>query len=189
VDAAFNLASLGKRVTLIDAKEDQLQSYDPSHVLSPYTEERLASIEKNIELVELEQSFRVKTVRAKENGFELISDNGKTLSSVGRPINCTGFNSGLGPVSAFFEMSESGYPIVNKYDESTLQRNLFLSGPKLKHGNVLLCFIYKFRSRFAIPCSIIGAELELDTAILNHYQQAGMLLEDFTCCETQQCFC
>lgn len=188
VDAAFNLAARGKRVTLVDANKDQPDTYDPSRVLSPYTAERLSSM-ANMDLIELEQGFQVDKVRSTEGGYELVSTTGKTLLSLGKPINCSGFNAHLGPAENLFDMTEDGLPIVNKYDESTRHRNLFLSGPKLVHGNILLCFMYKFRSRFATPCSIIDAELGLDTSILSHYQQAGMLLDDFTCCETQQCLC
>ena len=188
VDAAYNLSSRGKRVTLVDAGPDQQDTYDPSRVLSPYTAERLASM-ANADLVELEQGFKVEQVRAIEGGYELISATGKRLISIGKPINCSGFDTHLGPVESLFDKDENGFPKVNRFDESTRQRNLFLSGPKLVHGSILLCFIYKFRGRFASPCSIIGAELNLDTSVLNHYQQAGMLLDDFTCCEEQECFC
>jgi thioredoxin reductase len=188
VDAAYNLAIRGKRVTLIDSSQDQQDSYDPSRVLSPYTAERLSSM-ANMDLVELEQGFKVLEVNATKDEYEITSTTGDTLYSKGKPINCTGFNTHLGPVNKLFEIAKDGFPIVNKFDESTRNRNLFLSGPKLVHGSILLCFIYKFRGRFTTPCSIIGAELELDTSVLSHYQQAGMLLSDFTCCEAQQCFC
>jgi thioredoxin reductase len=188
VDAAYNLAQRGKKVTLLDTNTEQTDTYDPSRVLSPYTAERLVSM-ANSDLVKLEQNFRVQQVEALEQGFKLTDSQGKTLSSIGRPINCTGFATHLGPVKALFDIRKDGYPEVNKFDESTRHRNLFLNGPTLVHGTVLLCFIYKFRGRFATPCSIIGAELELDTSVLAHYQQAGMLLDDFTCCENQQCFC
>ena len=188
VDAAYNLATRGKRVTLVDSGSDQADTYDPSRVLSPYTAERLASM-ANMDLVELVQDFKVLEVNTNKDGSQLISTTGDTLYSEGKPINCTGFNTHLGPVSHLFDITEDGYPIVNKFDESTVYRNLFISGPRLVHGNILLCFIYKFRGRFTTPCSIIGAELQLDTSILSHYQQAGMLLSDFSCCEEQQCFC
>ena len=188
VDAAYNLAIRGKRVTLVDSGQDKQNSYDPSRVLSPYTAERLSSM-ANMDLVELEQGFKVLEVNETKVEYKLTSTTGDTLFSTGTPINCTGFDTHLGPVTDFFETAENGFPMVNKFDESTRYRNLFLSGPKLVHGSILLCFIYKFRGRFTTPCSIIGAELELDTSILSHYQQAGMLLSDFTCCEAQQCFC
>jgi thioredoxin reductase len=188
VDAAYNLATRGKRVTIIDSGTDQQETYDPSRVLSPYTAERLSTI-GNSGLVELVQGFKVLEVKSKSDGYELISTVGETLSELGKPINCSGFNAHLGPVSEFFDLTEDGFPKVNRYDESTRVRNLFLSGPRLAHGSILLCFIYKFRGRFAVPCALIATELGLDTSIVRHYQQAGMLLDDFACCETQQCFC
>lgn len=188
VDAAYHLAQRGKRVTLIEAGSDQPDTYDPSRVLSPYTAERLTSM-ANSDLVELEQGFEVVQVSRTQDGYELLSSTGDRLTSIGTPINCSGFDTHLGPVQALFDLDDDGFPIVNRFDESTRFRNLFLNGPKLVHGAILLCFIYKFRGRFARSCSIIGAEMELDTSILNHYQQAGMLLDDFSCCETQQCFC
>ena len=188
VDAAFNLAQLGKHVTLLDASSDRENTYDPSRVLSPYTAERLSNM-ANSGLVELVQDFKVLEVRAIHSGYECISTTGDRVQSSGSPINCTGFITDLGPANSLFSLNENGYPAVNKFDESTLCRNLFLSGPKLVHGDILLCFIYKFRGRFGIPCSVIGEELGLDTSILNHYQQAGMFLGDMSCCEDQNCFC
>jgi len=188
VDAAYNLAQLGKQVTLIDASYDQEKTYDPSRVLSPYTAERLTTL-ANSNLVELVQNFQVTQVTKKNNGYELQSTQGKTLESTGRPINCSGFNTHLGPVQSMFELDKQGFPIINKFDESTLFRNLYLSGPKLVHGSILLCFIYKFRGRFIAPCTAVAVELDLDLSVLNHYDQAGMLLDDFTCCEEQECFC
>ncbi len=88
-----------------------------------------------------------------------------------------------------FERNEKGDPIINKFDESVSRRNLFLTGSKLVHDDIVLCFIYKFRGRFATPCGLIGTELGLDTSILSHYQQAGMLLADLSCCKDQQCHC
>lgn len=188
VDAAYNLANLGKGVTLVDTGQQQPETYDPSRVLSPYTSERLQRLADN-DQVTIEQGFRVQLVRKTASGYDLISSDGKILHSQGRPINCTGFDTHLGPVRELFDVSEQGHPILNTYDESTLKRNLFFCGPKMVHGNILLCFIYKFRGRFGKACSIIGSELELDTEILNHYQQAGMLLDDLSCCEEQQCHC
>lgn len=182
VDAAYNLAQRGKRVTLIDANSDQEDTYDPSRVLSPYTAERLASLAQT-NLVELVHDFKVNHVTKNNEGYELVSNTGETLNSVGMPINCSGFDTYLGPVENLFELDQQGFPIINTFDESTLFRNLYLSGPKLVHGSILLCFIYKFRGRFASSCTAIGVELELDISVLNHYAQAGMLLDDLSCCE------
>ncbi|WP_067516206.1 NAD(P)/FAD-dependent oxidoreductase [Endozoicomonas ascidiicola] len=188
VDAAFNLASRGKYVTLLNTGHDKQETYDPSRVLSPYTAERLSAM-ANTNLVELQQGFQVDEVRVAENVYELLSTTGDKLTCSGKPINCTGFDAHLGAVSGLFDRTENGFPVVNQFDESTLYPKLFLSGPKLVHGDILLCFIYKFRGRFIAPCSVIAADLGLDISILNDYEQAGMMLSNFSCCETQQCYC
>ena len=188
IDAAYHLSRLGKKVCLLDGRDYETMTYDPSHVLSPYTSERLAQLSK-LDHVSIKSGFRVKEVLQAPEGFQIIAENNQTLFSHRPPINCTGFDCNLGPAEELFAINEQGFPMVNKYDESIKCRNVFLSGPKLMHGEILLCFIYKFRSRFSAPCSIIGAELELDLSILTHYQQAGMHLTDFQCCEDQQCHC
>ncbi|WP_070972131.1 NAD(P)/FAD-dependent oxidoreductase [Vibrio sonorensis] len=189
VDAAYHLAKRGKKVTILDeGNPDQGSTYDPSRVLSPFTASRLASL-SDLGLVTLETGFKVDSISSTQDGYELISDSGNKHHSPTTPINCTGFITHLGPAQELFDTGEEGFPVLNMFDESTKYRNIFLSGPKLKHGDILLCFIYKFRGRFARPCSIIGAELELDTSVLQEYQQAGMLLDDLTCCEEQECIC
>ncbi len=121
VDAAYNLATRGKRVTLIDSAQDKQDSYDPSRVLSPYTAERLSSM-ANMSLVELEQGFKVLAVEKSDAHYQVISTTGDMLISEEKPINCTGFDTNLGPVTKLFDTTSEGFPKVNKFDESTLYR-------------------------------------------------------------------
>lgn len=188
VDAAYNLAIRGKQVTLIDSSSEREQNFDPSRVLSPYTAERLSNM-SDMERVTLVEDFRVYDVQKSGNEYCLSSTNGDQLHSTGTPINCSGFSPCMVPVRNLFEWSVTGHPIVNSFDESTLHNNLFLVGPSLMHENVLLCFIYKFRGRFGIPCNVIGTELDLDKGVLANYREAGMLLDDLSCCINQECFC
>ena len=188
VDAAYHLASRGKHVILLDGETAQSDSYDPSKVLSPYTSERIQQM-ANADNVELVDNFEVASIISTKEGYLLKSTSGNEIISNTKPFNCTGFTTDLGPAKHLFDYVENGSPIVNDFDESTEYKNLFLTGAQLSYGDILLCFIYKFRGRFAVPCSTIGAELDLDLSILNHYQQAGMLLDDLSCCESQECFC
>ncbi|MBQ4835508.1 NAD(P)/FAD-dependent oxidoreductase [Pseudoalteromonas luteoviolacea] len=188
VDATFNLAKLGHKVTLLECSHDNEQTYDPSKVLSPYTAERMSCIANNTD-IDFNGEFEVSAVFKEGDIFVVQSIDGDEIRTPFPPINCTGFEIDLGPVSEFFVYQDNGYPWVSAFDESTKLRNLFLAGPRLFHDPTLLCFIYKFRGRFAAPCSVIGSELELDMSILKHYRQAGMLLEDLSCCQQQECFC
>jgi thioredoxin reductase len=188
VDAAYHLASRGKQITLLDGATTENTSYDPSKVLSPYTAERIQQM-ANADNVNLVDNFKVASLTSTKEGYQIRSTSGELFLSNTKPFNCTGFTINLGPAKSLFNYAENGYPIVNRFDESTRYKNLFLSGSQLSYGDILLCFIYKFRGRFSVPCSTIGAELELDLSILKHYQQAGMLLNDLSCCESQECFC
>jgi thioredoxin reductase len=188
VDAAYNLAKSGNKVTILDFVSNTANTYDPSLVLSPYTAERLANLSKR-DNVELDNNFRVNSVEIKENNYVVTSSCGKIIVSKYPPINCTGFDINLGPVSELFHYQVNGYPSINKFDESSKARNLFLAGSRLFHDPTLLCFIYKFRGRFFAPCSVIGEELALDMSILRHYKQSGMILNDLNCCVEQECFC
>ena len=188
IDAAYHLANLGKKVTLLDGGGSEKNTYDPSKVLSPYTAER---IQKMVHLgnVTLIDNFKVDSITSDQDGYHIHSLLGQSINSKTKPFNCTGFATHLGPAHDLFEYAEDGSPVINRFDESTLYKNLFLTGPQLSYGNILLCFIYKFRGRFAVPCTTIGAELKLDLNILNHYKQSGMLLDDLSCCQTQKCVC
>jgi len=189
IDAAWHLLAAGKRVTLLEKRTGADDTYDPSCVLSPVSKQRLSEMRENrdFSLVRGEEAVRVEPL---SEGYRLHSRTGKHWFSYEPPILCTGFEPDLGPVRGLFQYDEDGVPLLNSFDESTLVSRLFLNGPMLAYGNILLCFIYKFRGRFPVVCGAIGAELELDsTAILEHYYQAGMLLDDLSCCEDQQCYC
>jgi hypothetical protein len=73
----------------------------------------------NMSLVELEQGFKVLAVEKSDDHYKVISTTGDTLISEGKPINCTGFNTNLGPVTTLFDTTAEGLPKVNKFDEST----------------------------------------------------------------------
>ncbi|OCQ23707.1 hypothetical protein A7985_07125 [Pseudoalteromonas luteoviolacea] len=188
VDATFNLVSQGHEVTLLDLNGAQQDTFDPSRVLSPYTAERLSSL-SSAEGVEYDDDFEVSNVYQQGEEYIVQSTDGKEIVTPYPPINCTGFEIDLGPLTDFFVYQDNGYPWVSPFDESTKMRNVFLAGPRLYHDPTLLCFIYKFRGRFAAPCAVIAGELELDTSIFKHYKQAGMLLQDLDCCKEQECFC
>jgi hypothetical protein len=64
---------------------------------------------------------------------------------------------------------------------------LFVVGPSVRHGSIILCFIYKFRQRFAVVAHAIGEQLGLDTSVLDLYRPQ-MFLDDLSCCD-DTCAC
>ncbi|MGQ9636076.1 MAG: hypothetical protein ACUVXB_17775, partial [Bryobacteraceae bacterium] len=79
-------------------------------------------------------------------------------------------------------------------DESTRTPGLFVCGPMVRHrtpnGLAILCFIYKFRMRFALVAAAIAQRLGHDpTPMLANYEAANMVLNDVASCCGPACAC
>lgn len=188
IDAAWHWVLAGKSVTVLEQRSDRDTTYDPSRVLSPVSQERLEQLRES-PLFRLEMGQKVVRIERDGQAYAVLCRSGQRWESTEPPVFCTGFEANLGPVESLFLYDGEGVPLTNPFDESTLVPGLFLAGPRLAYGDILLCFIYKFRGRFPVVCWAIGAQLELDPAVLEHYRQAGMLLDDLSCCAEQECFC
>ncbi|MGL5834940.1 MAG: NAD(P)/FAD-dependent oxidoreductase [Waterburya sp.] len=186
VDAASNLAALGKKVKLLDRKSSwsNLDS-DPSISLSPYSLKRL-EIAYSLGLVELIGEQHIEAVKAVKNGYVVESEYEKWFSST-PPILCTGFDSSLKQIAPLFDWS-NGYAALTEADESTLTPGLFVVGPSIRHGELIFCFIYKFRQRFAVVGNAIAQRLGIATTPLEVYRREGLFLDDLSCC-SNDCVC
>jgi len=188
-DSAVNLVKQGKKVILID-KEDYLHlvNSDSSYSLSPFTRDR---IKECIDDIEYYRKTRVKEVTFDKGKYIVKTSNGNKFISDYEPINCTGFDSSLKVVRELFDFKEK-YPLLNDFDESTKTKNLFLVGPRVKHGSALFCFIYKFRQRFAVIAEKIAKENKLPAKkierVIQEYKDNNFYLKDLSCCGSE-CSC
>jgi putative flavoprotein involved in K+ transport len=188
IDAAINLVALGKRVRVLDAARAwESDSSDPSISLSPYTHERLDSTLQTGR-VELIGDARVASVEQVADEYVVHGAAGQRWHTPVPPILATGFVGSLSLVSGLFDWHEDGYALLTERDESTRTPGLFLVGPNVRHSNIIFCFIYKFRQRFAVVAQAIGERLGIDTTPLNTYRSGGMFLEDLSCCG-DECVC
>lgn len=188
IDAAVNFSKLGKKVTVLDGSDRWNEfSSDPSTILSTYTYERLENelSKGNIELV---SNFKVAEVKEKNGEYEVISENGESFNSEQKPILCTGFSGGMRPIETLIEEDQNGNIALTEKDESVTTKNLFISGPMVRQGNVIFCFVYKFRQRFPVIAKEIGERLDIDTESLEVYRKANMFLDDLSCCNLE-CAC
>jgi len=191
-DAAIQLSKLGKKVTVIDKSERWTAkgSSDPSMELSPFTKDRLREIESSIELL---SGYEVHWIEPDmEGGYLVYVENkdgeNRFLKTKQAPILATGFKGSVSLIEPLFEMDSAGKALLTTEDESTITPGLYLTGPSVNHGNLLFCFIYKFRQRFAVIASSIGTSLGLDLSPLDNYRKEGMFLDDLSCCgEDCQC--
>jgi len=182
IDAAVQLSNLGARVRVLDERASwDVDDSDPSISLSPFTKQRLrrALRDKRIELI---GGVRVIEVTQYNHGYAIRTDDGDWHAVTAPPILATGFVGSTSLIADLFEWRADGYPMLNDEDESTCTTNLFLVGPSVRHDRHIFCFIYKFRQRFAVVARAIGQRLGLDVQPLAFYRQAGMFLDDLSCC-------
>ena len=187
IDAAVNLVRAGKQVRVLDDTAPwELVAPDPSISLSPYTQGRLrkAQASGRLELI----PAGVDRVE-RQNGHYIVHGlAGERWISPTAPILATGFAGSLSLVHELFDWHEEQYyALLTGDDESTKTPGLFLVGPAVRHGSIILCFIYKFRQRFAVVAHAIGQRLGLDTGVLDAYRPQ-MFLDDLNCCD-DTCAC
>ena len=79
---------------------------------------------------------------------------------------------------------DGGDPKLNDVDESTLVPGLFLVGPQVRQADQILCFVYKYRQRFAVVINEVARRLGLDTAkAIATARRQHMFLDDPACCK------
>ncbi|MCK9859660.1 NAD(P)/FAD-dependent oxidoreductase [Paenibacillus sp. ATY16] len=192
-DAAIHLAKLGKKVTIIDRNGRWLEkgSSDPSVELSPFTKDRLNRVEDG--QIQLLPGHEVHWIeRTEDGGYLLFCENieggERFVKTAHPPILATGFQGSLTMIKHMFEQNPQGGVLLTEKDESTLTPGLFVSGPSVSHGQLLFCFIYKFRQRFGVIAEAIAARMDVDTTVLQQYRDQGMMLSDLSCCG-EDCKC
>mgnify|MGYP001792225405 CR=1 FL=1 len=189
IDAAIGLALAGKQPIVLDRGAPWLDGdKDPSRALSPYTLQRLAEVRQEREITLLPDADVI-ALEEEGDGIRILAGDGRSWLSAGAPVLATGFGSGTGPVSGWFEYDNFGLPMLTGEDESVAQPGLFLVGPEVSHNGHLFCFIYKFRQRFAVVARAIAERMGVDTAPLEEYYANNMFLDDLTCCDDDKCLC
>ncbi len=188
IDAAVNLVRFGKTVTVLDPHAPwDSDSPDPSRSLAPYTLERLEDALETGRLF-LYGDVTVSEVCRYGAGYEVCTPHDEAYDSDSPPILATGFTGSLRLIGDHFEWDEDGYAVLSPVDESTVTPGLFVVGPSVRHDNVIFCFVYKYRQRFAVVVKAILQHLEMDLDPLEVYRQQNMFLEDWTCCK-DECAC
>jgi putative flavoprotein involved in K+ transport len=190
MDAALNLAKLGKEVTVIDKNVmEPNSSQDPSITLSQYTNQRVLEGE-NADAINFIDGEEIIGVELTDSGtYNIYNEDGDFYETRNKPILATGFRGGHRVIKELFRYSDNDKPILTSNDESMITENLFLVGPHVQHDKTIFCFIYKFRQRFGIVANTIATRLNIDTKeAKTYYLKNQMYLEDLTCCQTD-CIC
>ncbi len=188
IDAAVGLAATGRRAVVFDREQPwERKGSDPSQLLSPFTKERLNSAIDSGR-VKLRGGRGVIGVRRNDNGYQLALDNGRVIHCAEKPILASGFVGSASLVRPLFEWQDDEFPLLTENDESTVTKGLFLVGPQVRQGDIIFCFIYKFRQRFAVVANQIARRMRVSTEPLEEYRLYGMYLDDLSCCG-DECAC
>ena len=182
VDAAVALAAAGRRAIIFDREDPwNRRGPDPSQLLSPFTRARLRSAIDSGR-VTLRGGCVVTGVHRNDNGYQLTLENGDVVDCAEKPILATGFVGSASLVRSLFDWRGEDFPLLSENDESTVTKGLFLVGPQVRQDDLIFCFIYKFRQRFAVVASQIARRLRVSTEPLEWYRHHGMYLDDLSCC-------
>lgn len=186
-DFAYNLLNLGKKVLMISQNDQSADNNDddPSKKLSPVTIEKFNKISKDVNFKIIKNS-KVNEVIKEGNTFNLILENGETIISYNAPYEATGFKRVPDLISELVEVENNDLEISD-LDESKKVKNLFFVGPNLHRQNVILCFIYKFRMRFAPVACEVANRLKVSKSkidkVKKFYKKYNMYLEDIQSCD------
>jgi hypothetical protein len=134
------------------------------------------------ERVDLFPNTPVTSVTKEGDTYEVHTRDGWGLQTKAPPLLAGGFSGSHQMVSDQFEMREDGFPLLSENDESTIVPGMFLCGPAVRHENLVFCFIFKYRQRFAVVAKAIATSLGLPAEELEAYRQWGMYLDDLSCC-------
>ena len=182
VDAAVALAAAGRRAVVFDREEPwNRRGSDPSQLLSPFTRARLVSAYDSGR-VTLRGGCAVTGVRRNGNGYQVALEDGDVVDCAEKPILASGFVGSASLVRSLFEWRDEYFPLLTENDESTVTTGLFLVGPQVRHDDLVFCFIYKFRQRFAVVANQIADRLRVSTKPLESYRRYAMYLDDLSCC-------
>lgn len=152
-DTAIQLAQRGIKTTIYTTQNNfKLAEIDPSKRLATYTYERFKQYEA---LITIKTGYWLTEIQAANGEYLLQFKNGLTHSSTQRPILATGFNINHNPLVHQWFASSKQHVILDENDGSTLAPNIFMIGPAVHFKDTILCFIYKFRQRFAPMIELI----------------------------------
>ncbi|MCE4976415.1 NAD(P)/FAD-dependent oxidoreductase [Staphylococcus hominis] len=190
-DAAINLGSRGASVSIYTTSTGfDHDDADPSVRLSPYTHQRLREAVRQGAHIELNVGYKATEINLHDGVYQVQFENGHTATSSCEPIIATGFDVTRNPlIQQLFTVKDNDVRLT-ELDESTRYPNVFLIGATVRHEEAVLCYIYKFRARFAVLANILmrREDLPVDASLIDTYKKNNMYLDDYSCCEVD-CSC
>jgi thioredoxin reductase len=177
----------------IEGKKDKIQAKEGMQVIRLSKDQIIeVPLDPNQEEKDSDEASVGPELGVQEDNFESEPEGTETiLRTKEPPLLCTGFEGSvaLGPVKELFEYGSGqgcadGAPILTLQDESTKCPGLFLCGPAVRHGDMVFCFVYKYRQRFGLVADAICQGLGMDTTdAVEKARETNMYLDDFETCK------
>lgn len=163
---------------------------DPSVRLSPYTRQRLGNVIKQGARIEMNVHYTVKDIDFNNGQYHISFDSGQSVHTPHEPILATGFDATKNPIVQQLFVTTNQDIKLTTHDESTRYPNIFMIGATVENDNAKLCYIYKFRARFAVLAHLLTQRegLPAKQEVIENYQKNQMYLDDYSCCEVS-CTC
>ena len=182
IDAAYHLVKNGKEVTIYDGGHPwDSADPDPSVSVSPHTLDRYHEIAQ-IARFTARGGVKVVSVTKEPSGYMMTLSTGEQINTQTAPILATGFAGSLTLIKDLFHLRPDGYVELDRHDQSTKTRGLYVVGPSIRHDAVIFCFIYKFRQRFGVVASHIARQLGMQTDLKKRLRKLNWIIEDWSCC-------
>lgn len=190
IDIAYNLYKKGIKSHIICPHQiNNFHTSDPSKWLSLHTSMRFRELQHAEYITTSQDTIRKITKQA--SNYLLAWKKSKNYKYTHTPILATWFHSGLSYLGEHVSYTDKNIPELNKYDELEKTSNIFIVGPSVRHGDIIFCFIYKFRLRFGVVALEIAKRLGKnlpEKQIKDSWEKQGFYLSNLEPC-WDECMC
>jgi len=165
VDTAWGLYKKWRKSHIFCPHEmDEITSSDPSQILSLYSLERLREMREH-NAVEFSCDF-ITEIQKENNEYVFSWEKWERYNFSETPILATGFKTDLPFLWESVSYRTDGLPELTDVDELKETKNIFVVGPQVRQGELIFCFVYKYRLRFWVVALEIAQRLWKD---INYY--------------------
>lgn len=190
VDAAWGLYKKWRKSHIFCPHEmDEITTSDPSQILSLYSLERLREMREH-NAVDFSRDYIVE-IQKENNKYVLIGEKRERYNFSETPILAIWFKTDLPFLWESVSYRSDGFPKLTDTDELKKTKKIFVVGPHVRQGELIFCFVYKYRLRFWVVALEIAKRLWKDInyyALQESWEKQGFYLDHLTAC-WDECVC
>ncbi len=191
VDTAYALCKHWKQVHIFCSHNmDEMSTSDPSQVLSLYSLQRLREMQENPRVIFTQDP--IIEITKKEREYIIIWKSWKKYVFFEMPILATGFRPPYDFLWEYISFRDHDHmPELNEVDELKKTKNIFVVGAQVRQGELIFCFVYKYRLRFWVVALEIAKRLGKEKDFESYkrlWEKQWFYLDDLWAC-WDECMC